>query len=600
MTIFDLISLLGGLAMFLYGMRLMGDSLKASSSGPLKSAMEKLTNTPVKAFLLGALLTAIIQSSTATIVITSGLVGAGIISLHQSLGIVVGANVGTTVTGQIIRLLDLNGASGGASLLNFFKPSTLAPLALIIGIVLIMFCSFKNSNTLGSIAVGFGILFVGLINMTDAVGVLSESGVLENVLVRFSTNPILGYIAGAVVAFILQSSSASVGILQAFATSGQLTFQAIYAVLTGIYLGDCVTTAIVCYIGAKPDAKRVATVNVLFNIAKMVMVLVAVTILHGMGFLSNIWNAPITSGGIANTNTVFNLVCAVVLLPFLGAFERMSKKINKDEPVKVGKYSEQLASLNPLFFNTPGIAFDNSYQVLVTMLKAANENLNKAIGMIFQYDAEVSAEIEREEDEIDTMADRVSGYLVQVSAHIREQAHVGTMDYYLKLVNEFERLGDHAVNLAETATTLAESGNELSGTAKHEISVLAELIQKILGLAQDAFFFGDMISARQIEPLEEVVDSLVAKIRDNHLERLLEQKCSVITGTELMNLLSDMERISDVCSNVGIATIVRERPELANQTHGYVATLHAGDSEEFNRTFTNAYNEYFNKLNVTE
>ena len=595
MTIFDLISLLGGLAMFLYGMRLMGDSLKSSSSGPLKSLMEKLTNTPVKAFLLGLFMTAIIQSSTATIVITSGLVGAGIISLHQSLGIVVGANVGTTVTGQIIRLLDLN-SSSGTSFLNFFKPSTLAPLALIIGIVLIMFCSFKNSKTIGNIAVGFGILFIGLINMTDAVSVLSDSGVLESVLVKFSTNPVMGYIAGAAVAFILQSSSASVGILQAFATSGQLTFQAIYAVLTGIYLGDCVTTAIVCYIGAKPDAKRVATVNVIFNIAKMAMVLIAVTILHGMGVLSSIWDAPITSGGIANTNTIFNLICAVVLLPFLSIFESMSKKINKDEPVKVGKYAEKLESLNPLFFTAPGLAFDNSYQVLMTMLQAANNNLTKAIGTIFTYDEKVIQDIESEEDEIDTMADRVSDYLINMSAHIREKDHVATLDYYIKLVNEFERLGDHAVNLTETATTLAESGNPLSGTAKKEIAVLAELIQRIMKYAMQAFEHCDIDAARQIEPLEEVVDNLVAQIRDNHLARLLEQKCSVITGTELMNLLSDMERISDVCSNIGIATIVRVHPELANQTHGYIARLHAGSNEEFNRIFNEAHNEYFEKL----
>ena len=266
MNIFNLISLFGGLAMFLYGMRMMGDGLKESSSGALKKVMEKVTGTPVKAFLLGLVMTAIIQSSTATIVITSGLVGAGIISLHQSLGIIIGANVGTTVTGQIIRLLDLNAAGGGTSVLDFFKPSTLAPLALIIGIILIM--NKKGQDNIGRIVIGFGILFSGLLNMTDAVSSLTDSDIVEVLFSRLGENPLIGYLIGLAVSFVLQSSSASIGILQAFSTSGMLTFNAIYPVLMGIYLGDCVTTAIVCNIGAKPDSRRVGIANILFNLGK--------------------------------------------------------------------------------------------------------------------------------------------------------------------------------------------------------------------------------------------------------------------------------------------------------------------------------------------
>ena len=281
MDIFNLISILGGLAMFLYGMRMMGDGLKESSSGTLKKAMEKLTNTPVKAFFMGLVMTAVIQSSTATIVITSGLVGAGIISLGQSMGIVIGANVGTTVTGQIIRLLDLN--SSGTSFLQFLKPSTLAPLALIVGIVLIMVKKSNGSEKVGRIVIGFGILFSGLMNMTDAVSGLAESGIIEQLFSGLGQNPLIGYLVGAGVAFVLQSSSATIGILQAFSTSGQLTFGSIYAVLVGIYLGDCVTTAIVCNIGAKPDAKRVGIVNILYNLGKSAAVLIVVTIIHKMG-----------------------------------------------------------------------------------------------------------------------------------------------------------------------------------------------------------------------------------------------------------------------------------------------------------------------------
>ena len=272
MSIFNIISLFGGLAMFLYGMRLMGNSLKEGSSGTLKMAMEKVTNNPIKAFFLGLLITAVIQSSTATIVITSGLAAAGVITLHQSLGIIVGANVGTTVTGQIIRLLDVDGS--GTSVLRFFQPSTLAPLALIAGIILIMgFSKPKKSNNIGNICIGFGILFSGLLNMTSAVSVLSENGMLDSIFASIGDSVWLGYLVGAGVSFVLQSSSATIGILQAFSMASVIPFRTVYIMLIGIYLGDCLTTAIVCSIGAKANQKRVGTINVLFNLGKMLLVL---------------------------------------------------------------------------------------------------------------------------------------------------------------------------------------------------------------------------------------------------------------------------------------------------------------------------------------
>ena len=306
MNFFDILSLLGGLAMFLYGMRLMGDSLKENSSGTLKNVMEKVTDNPLTAFVLGIAVTALIQSSTATIVITSGLVGAGILTLHQSLGIIIGANVGTTVTGQIIRLLDLN-TSGDTSFLRFFQPSTLAPIALIIGILLIMTGFFRNSRSIGNIAIGFGILFSGLLNMTSAVNALQQSGMVEEIFSGLGDNPFLGYLAGAGVAFVLQSSSATIGILQAFSAGGLLTFKAIYPIIVGVYLGDCVTTAIVCYIGANRESRRVGIVNILYNLSKSAMVLIAVAIVHQTGLLDNLWDARVNSGIIANTNTIFNL-----------------------------------------------------------------------------------------------------------------------------------------------------------------------------------------------------------------------------------------------------------------------------------------------------
>ena len=388
--------------MFLFGMRMMGDGLKESSSGTLKKAIEKLTSTPVKAFFMGLVMTALIQSSTATIVITAGLVGAGIISLRQSLGIIIGANVGTTVTGQIIRLLDLN--SPGTSFLQLLNPSTLAPLAMIIGIVLIMGKKFRVSEKVGRIIIGFGILFSGLLNMTEAVSGLTESGIIEQLFSSLGENPVLGYLIGAGVAFVLQSSSATIGILQAFSTSGQLTFGSIYAVLVGIYLGDCVTTAIVCNIGAKPDAKRVGIVNILFNLSKSIVVLAVVTVIHKMGFLDGIWNGTIDSGGIANTNTIFNLACALLLFPALKSYEKLSHRIVKDEPAAIGRYDELLDSLNPVFVSTPALAFARCYDVLLVMYRIARTNIDRAFGMLTQYDEQAAAQIAEDENDIDMMA----------------------------------------------------------------------------------------------------------------------------------------------------------------------------------------------------
>ncbi len=594
MNIFSAITLFGGLAMFLYGMRMMGDGLKASSSGTLKKAMERVTGTPLKAFLLGMVTTAVVQSSTATIVITSGLVGAGIISLRQSLGIIIGANVGTTVTGQIIRLLDLN--TSGAAFLQFLKPSTLAPLALIIGIIIVMGMKSKDSGKIGQIIIGFGILFSGLLNMTDAVSALTDSGIVERLFSGLGSNPLIGYAAGAGVAFVLQSSSATIGILQAFSTSGQLTFGGIYAVLVGIYLGDCVTTAIVCNIGAKPEAKRVGIVNILFNLSESVVILVAVAVIHKMGLLNGIWNSAIHSGGIANTNTIFNLSCAVLLMPFVGVYEKISYRIIKDEPVAVGKYDEMLDALNPVFISTPALAFGRCYDVLMLMCQMVRTNINRAFDMFTQYDPKVVKQIEEDEDDIDNMADRVSNYLVQISAAITTHHHVEIMNYYYSAVTEFERLGDHALNIAEIATELKEEDNVFTKNALSELTVLRELLDTILGYTSDAFKWQKLEAARQIEPLEEVVDDMVNVLKNHHLERLRGGACGVFNGTEFFNLLSEAERISDVCSNVGVATVARATPGIKHQVHDYISMLHSGRDEDFNRAYQEAHDRYFRLL----
>ena len=599
MNIFNLISLFGGLALFLYGMRMMGDGLKESSSGALKNVMERVTGTPFKAFLLGLVMTAVIQSSTATIVITSGLVGAGIISLHQSLGIIIGANVGTTVTGQIIRLLDLN--ASGTSVLQFFKPSTLAPLALIIGIVLIM--SKKGSDKVGKIIIGFGILFSGLMNMTDAVSSLTQSGIIESLFSRLGENPFLGYLIGLAVSFVLQSSSASIGILQAFSTSGLLTFNAIYSVLMGIYLGDCVTTAIVCNIGAKPDSKRVGVANILFNLGKTALIIIGVSLARSFGLLDGLWNRVVDSGIIANTNTVFNLACALLLLPAMGLFEKLSLKIVKDAPVE-GPDTPQtqelrvLDGLNPVFLQTPGLAFNACYDVLMQMFRMADRNINRAFDAVNRFDADLIAQIRADEDALDAMADRVSGYLMQISTHITSDEQVEIMNHYYSIISEFERLGDHAMNIAEDAEEMNQEGVSFSDYALRELGVVRDVIRNILNYTGRTFEKCDAKAAAHIEPLEEVVDDMVNALRQNHLERLHQRKCSVLAGTEFLNILSDIERISDICSNVGVFTIARMRPEIQHEIHDYVSKLHSGKDEAFNREYEAAHDHYFELLNA--
>ena len=595
MDIFSIITLFGGLALFLYGMRLMGDSLKEGSSGTLKKVMEKLTDNPLKALALGILVTALIQSSTATIVITSGLVAAGILTLHQSLGIIIGANVGTTVTGQIIRLL---GISDSATMwMRLFKPSTLAPIALIIGIVMIMFLKFKNSRTVGNIAMGFGILFTGLMNMTGAVDALSEKGVFDALFANLGSNPLLGYITGAGVAFILQSSSATVGILQAFSMSGQLTFKAIYAVIVGIYLGDCVTTAIVCSIGAKSDAKRVGIVNILFNLSETVLVLAVVTLLHQFGVIDKLWETTASPGLIANTNTIFNLSCALLLFPFAGIYEKLSKKIVKDEKTPVNKYQDKFDALSPVFFQTPALALRSCYDMLMTMLTAARANIEAAFSQITDYKEERRTQIEEEEDNIDRMTDAVSNYMLSLNPHIKEEYQVNIIDQYYKVVTEFERLGDHATNISEMATEMHEKNLSFSDEALEDLWVLKDLIDHIMDLAQQAFEKRDGEAAAQIEPLEEVVDDMVSVLKEGHIVRLRAGTCNIDAGTCYLNLLSDLERISDLCSNVGVETITRINPQLENQSHDYMSQLHSGRDERFNREYHAAHDEYFGRLN---
>ena len=482
MSVFNVITLLGGLAMFLYGMRLMGDSLKEGSSGTLKKAMEKLTGSPVRAFLLGLAVTALIQSSTATIVITSGLVAAGILSLHQSLGVIIGANVGTTVTGQIIRLLDID--SSAAAWLQVFRPSTLAPVALVIGIILVMFVNYKNSKNIGNIAIGFGILFSGLLNMTGAVDALADSGAFNTLLGGLGDNPLIGYLTGVGVAFILQSSSATIGILQAFSMSGLLAFKAIYAVIVGIYLGDCVTTAIVCSIGAKAEARRVGIVNILFNLSETVFVLVAVTAAHKLGLLTGLWERTVNSGTIANTNTIFNMGCAVLLFPMLPVYEKLANRIVKNAPEAAGPYDEKLLALSPSFFSTPAIALNSCYDALHSMFSAAVGNLEAAYRQLGAFDEKRAVEIARlgsvgvhDDQKQRVFLREVLAELVEhhragvVAAHVHDHAAVRVLQRRADVRAQRGKLGGDLVDVGAAVHLHARGLKRLPALAGAEVGV---------------------------------------------------------------------------------------------------------------------------------
>lgn len=599
MTIFNIISLFGGLALFLYGMKLMGNGLKESSSGALKAAMEKVTNNPVVGFFLGMVVTAIIQSSTATIVLTSGLVGAGVITLHQSLGVIIGANVGTTITGQIIRLLDLNNG-GGASWVDIFKPSTLAPLAAIIGILMIMAFKTKHSGVIGQIAMGFGILFTGLLNMTAAVSPLSSSESFARMFVGLSDTPVLGFLAGTGVAFLIQSSSATIGILQALSTTGALTFSSVYAIIIGVNIGDCVTTAIVCSIGSKADAKRTGVVHILFNICGSILVIAALTILRSTGVLDALWDKTLTSGGIANVHTVFRLFSAVLLLPVCGQFEKLACKLVKDDEKYGTSVERELELLDEKFFTSPALALSGAADAISTMAKLSGEGVMKAFDVLFDFDQRKIDVINENEDSIDLLADRVDNYLIKLSPHVQMGYGNELLNYYIQCFSEFERIGDYAVNLTENAEELRGKDVSLTDDAWHELRVLRDALEEILGYAYQSFKAMDMRAARHIEPIEEVVDDLVATLRNNHIKRMRDGKCTTMTGMVFLDILVNIERISDQCSNLGVYTLSQSDSTIMSSHHEYIHQLHQGVNEEYNAYYKQAHEKYFGALAAVE
>ena len=593
---YKVIALLGGLSMFLYGMRLMGDGLKSSSGGAMKKALARVTAKPALGFLFGMLVTCMIQSSTATIVLTVGLVGAGFLTFRQSVGIVLGANVGTAITAQIIRLMDLN--AGAGSFLYFFKADNLAPIALILGIVCIMFLKGDRMNTLGTICIGFGILFMGLIYMSAAVSDMGD--MLSVLLTAFEDNYFLGFLSGVVVTGIIQSSSAVVGILQSLASSVGLNFCGVFAVIIGVNIGDCITTFIVSRIGAKPDQVRTALVHVIYNVCAAVLIIVVLTVLRTTGILNDaIWNMQLNSGGVANVHGIFRLVPALLLLPFSGAFASLAERIVPDRSAEEDKDSEleeHLKELDMHLVSNPSLALDQSGELIQHMGETAIHNYEACIQQLFEYDEARQKRMEKREDLLDHMADAANRYVVDLSPYITLEKDSIRQSYQIKALTCYERIGDHAINIANNLTSLKERKGTFSEKALADIRILTEAVRSILERAEKAVASQDYGEALMIEPMEEVIDALTETLKSRHIKRMTKGECDVYSGIQYDNILSNLERISDQCSDLALAVMALSRSNIFGQEHQYIHDVHRSNSKKYQDTYQAEYDRYFGEL----
>ena len=589
---YKVIALLGGLSMFLYGMRMMGDGLKSSSGGAMKAALAKVTNSPVIGFLFGMLVTCMIQSSTATIVLTVGLVGAGFMSFRQSVGIVLGANVGTAITAQVIRLMDLN--AGATSFLYFFKADNLAPAALIIGMVCIMFLKGDRFNTIGNIATGFGILFMGLIYMSGAVADMGD--VLSSLLTSFEGNYVLGFLSGVLVTCIIQSSSAVVGILQSLASSVGMNFCGVFAVIIGVNIGDCLTTFLVSRIGARPEQIRTALVHVIYNIFAASLIIITLTALRLGGVLGDdFWYMQLNSGGVANVHGVFRLVPAVILLPFSGLFASLAERIVPDAPSEEDKEME-LKELDQHLITNPGLALDQSGELILHMGETAIHNYEACLQQIYEYEEARHSRMEKRENLLDRMADASNRYVVDVSPYITLDKDHLRQSFQIKALTCFERIGDHAINIASDMAALRKQKGAFSEMALADLRVLGDAVRNILDQANEAVRTQDYTLARKIEPLEEVIDALTEELRSRHIQRMTRGDCDVYSGIQYDNILSNLERISDQCSDLAIAVIAMTRSSIFGQEHQYIHDLHQSASENYQNIFREEYKRYFESL----
>ena len=544
MSIFNVFSLMGGLALFMYGMDVMGKALEKAAGSKLSAILGRMTASPLRGFLLGLGVTAVIQSSSATTVMVVGFVNSGIMSLKQAIGIIMGANVGTTVTAWI---LSLTGLQGDSFIIKMMKPSSFAPVLAFIGLLMYMGSKKDKKKNIGTVLLGFTILMTGMDMMSEAVKPLSTIPQFQQLFVMFQ-NPVIGVLVGAVVTAVIQSSSASVGILQALSSTGAVTFGSALPIIMGQNIGTCIT-AILSSFGTTKNAKRTAAVHLYFNITGVVIFMAGfygLNAIFDFPFVANV----IDQKGIALVHTAFNVVATAILLPCAGLLEKMAMATIKDD-----KESEEFALLDTLLLNTPSIAVERSRTVVNEMAKTALNGFIKSTSSINSISDEFVNEIKQMEKTVDKYEDKLGTYLVQLTEQDMSSEDSHQVSKILHVINDFERISDYSVNVVNTATEMMEKQVKFSDEAMREISVLENATHQLMNLTAKAFADDDIQTAYEIEPLQHVISEMIMQIKDNHIMRLRNKECTIELGFVLSDLLNAYERAAAHCSNVAIAVI---------------------------------------------
>jgi len=584
MSVFKVFELLGGLAFFLYGMNMMGDALERKAGSKLKSILAQLTSNTFKGFLLGLVVTAIIQSSSATTVMVVGFVNSGIMTLRQATGVIFGANLGTSVTSW---LLSLTGIEGENFFIQLLKPSSFTPLLAFIGIILIMFIKKNKHKDTALILIGFSILMFGMEVMSGAVEPLAESEKFKNILILFS-NPVIGLIVGTVFTAIVQSSSASVGILQALTLTGTVTYATAIPIVMGQNIGTCVS-AMISSIGASKNAKRAAVIHLSFNLISAVVWLTVYYVVEsivGFAFVSQAAN-PL---GIAVVHTVFKLLALALLMPFGKQLEKLSYIIIKKDESEI----EKTELLDERLLTTPSVAIERCRNVTCEMAKLSVEILHDSLENLFVCDEKVGDKIRKGEDEADKYEDALGTYLVKLSSKSLTDTDSHEVTELLHIIGDFERISDHAVNILESSEEIKEKGLSFSKQAMAELGVMIDAVNEILDLALEAFNNNDMDKAFLVEPLEQVVDNLKALLKKQHISRLRKNECTIELGFVLSDLLTNLERVSDHCSNVAVCLIEVAHDSL--DMHSHLQTL----KSHHNKEFENNFELYAKKYSISE
>lgn len=583
MNITNLFVLCGGLAFFLYGMHVMSSGLEKVAGSKLEGMLKKMTSNPFKSLLLGMGITVAIQSSSAMTVMLVGLVNSGIMQLGQTIGVIMGSNIGTTLTAWILSLSGIEAQPD--SLINLLKPENFSPVLALIGVIFILGKNTRRKN-IGSILVGFAVLMSGMDFMKDAVAPVTEIPEFQNLLVMFN-NPLLGVAVGAIFTGIIQSSAASVGILQAFAQTGSITYGMAIPIIMGQNIGTCVT-ALLSSIGVNKNAKRVAVVHILFNILGTAIFLI---VFYGLGMFINFafLDFKIDMTGIALVHSIFNIASTVILLPASKLLEKAAMTIIKDTD---GDKSEKYALIDERLLATPSVAINECFSITVDMANKAKTAITDVIGLLTHYDEKTAEKILALEDEIDIYEDRLGTVLVKISSRSLSYNDSHRVSTLLHTIGDFERISDHAVNLLGVAREINDKKINFSDEAKKELTVLTNALLEILNNTVTAFAHDDLESASLVEPLEQVIDRLIAEIKTNHVTRLKNGNCTIELGFVLADLLTNYERVSDHCSNIAVAMIEVEKNKF--NTHEYLS----GIKNDGDKNFEDAYSRFAKKYAI--